>query len=95
MRDAGIRPTLHLFVCANRRPEGSPLGEGCGARGDALYDALKREVASRGAHASVWITKTYCLGICPKHGATVASYPSGRIAAEAEPDDAARLLETE
>ena len=95
MRDAGIRPTLHLFVCANQRPPGSALGEGCGARGEALYEALKREVAARGAHASVWITKTYCLGICPKRGATVASYPSGRVLAEAEPGDAARLLEKE
>jgi (2Fe-2S) ferredoxin len=95
MRDAGARPTLHLFVCANQRPEGSPLGEGCGAGGEALYEALKKEVAARGAHASVWITKTYCLGICPKRGATVASYPSGRILSEALPEDAARLLESE
>jgi (2Fe-2S) ferredoxin len=95
MRDAGIRPTLHLFVCANVRPPGSPLGEGCGARGEAVYETLKQEVATRGAHASVWITKTHCLGICPKRGATVASYPSGRILTETLPEDAAQLLEKE
>jgi hypothetical protein len=96
MRDAP-GPRLHLFVCANRR-EGSPLGPGCGARGDELYDALKREVAARGAVASTWITKTFCLGICPKHGATVARYPVGvgesesPIVTEAVPADAEVLL---
>jgi (2Fe-2S) ferredoxin len=95
MRDAAIRPTLHLFVCANARPAGSPLGEGCGARGEALYESLKACVAARGAHASVWVTKTYCLGVCPRRGATVAVYPSGRILAEVEPADAAQLLEKE
>jgi hypothetical protein len=72
MRD-NPAPRLHLFVCANRR-EGSPLGPGCGDRGEELYEALKREVAKRGAVATTWITKTHCLGICPKHGATVARY---------------------
>ena len=71
MRDAPA-PRLHLFVCANRR-EGSPLGPGCGDRGEELYAALKREVASRGAVATTWITKTHCLGICPARGATVAA----------------------
>lgn len=74
VRDA-IRPRLHLFVCANRR-EGSPLGPGCSEHGDAVYDELKRAVARSGTVADTWITKTHCLGICPKHGATVARYPA-------------------
>lgn len=85
-------PKLHVFVCANRR-EGSPLGPGCGERGDAVYDALKREVAARGAVSDTWITKTHCLGVCPRRGATVARYPSATpIVAEVEPSDAADLL---
>lgn len=68
-------PSLHLFVCGNRRTD-SPLGPGCGANGDAVYDAMKAEVAKRGAVTDVWVTKTHCLGICPKQGATVAVYPS-------------------
>src|SRR5262245_46835696 len=90
MRDAP-RPRLHLFVCANRR-EGSPLGPGCAGHGDSLYDALKRDVARRGCVATTWITKTHCLGICPKHGATVARYPSGEILTEAVPADLDVLL---
>jgi (2Fe-2S) ferredoxin len=79
-------------VCANRR-EGSPLGPGCGERGDALYDALKAEVATRRQHVEVWVTKTQCLGICPKRGATVARYPSrDPIIADVEVADVGALL---
>ena len=93
---AAPAPRLHLFVCANRR-EGSPLGPGCGEHGDALYDALKREVGARGEVAVTWVTKTACLGICPRRGATVARYPAAgplgsAIVTEVEPSDAAALL---
>jgi (2Fe-2S) ferredoxin len=85
-------PRLHLFVCANRR-EDSPLGPGCGERGDALYAALKSEVAARRKYADIWITRTHCLGVCPKRGATVARYPGARcIVADVEVDDVDVLL---
>jgi predicted metal-binding protein len=87
-------PRVHLFVCANRREAGSPLGEGCAARGEALYDSLKREVSARGLVTEAWVTKTHCLGICPKRGATVARYPGGDpITSEVEETDASALLE--
>ena len=92
MRDAVPAPRLHLFVCANRRDATSPLGAGCGERGDALYDDLKRGVATRGAFTTIWVTKTHCLGVCPKHGATVAAYPSGRVLSDVEPTDTDALL---
>jgi hypothetical protein len=93
---AAPRPRLHLFVCVNRR-EGSPLGPGCAERGDALYDALKSEVLARRKVAEIWVTKTQCLGICPKRGATVARYSgSGQgddpIIADVEVPDVAQLL---
>ena len=87
MRDA-IRPRLHLFVCANRRT-GSPLGPGCGDAGEAVYNALKSAVTDV---ARVWITKTHCLGICPKQGCTVARYPDQRIVTEVTPTDLPMLL---
>jgi (2Fe-2S) ferredoxin len=41
----------------------------------------------------IWVTKTHCLGICPKRGATVARYPgNGIIRADVEVDDVADLL---
>lgn len=72
---AAISPRAHLFVCANQREGGNPLGPGCSAHGDAVYDAMKRETAKRGRVVDVWVTKTHCLGICPKNGATIARYP--------------------
>lgn len=90
---AAPRPRLHLFVCANRREEGSPLGPGCADRGDALYEALKSEVATRRQVVEIWVTKTQCLGICPKRGATLARYPSDDpIIADVEVTDVAALL---
>jgi (2Fe-2S) ferredoxin len=88
-------PRFHLFVCANRR-DGSPLGPGCGERGEAVFDALKREVFGRGLVNPVWVTKTGCLGICPKQGATCARYPAppgGPIVTDVEPHEARALVE--
>jgi (2Fe-2S) ferredoxin len=88
-------PRFHLFVCANRR-EGSPLGPGCGDRGEAVFDAVKREVFARGLVNPVWVTKTHCLGICPKQGATCARYPAppgGPIVTDVEPHDVTALVD--
>jgi predicted metal-binding protein len=81
-------PKRHLLVCANRRDASSPLGTGCAERGDAVYDGLKKWVAERGLYAQVWVTKTHCLGICPKSGCTIAVYPDGKIISEVSLEDA-------
>jgi (2Fe-2S) ferredoxin len=91
MRTAPIAPRLHLFVCANRRPPDSPLGPGCADAGEAVYAALKDEVVTRGRVTDVWVTKTQCIGICPREGATVAVYPRGRILTEVHAADARGL----
>lgn len=93
MHDAPFAPSGgHVFVCVNRRPATDPLGAGCGDRGDALYAAAKRVVNASGRASSVWVTRTLCLGVCPKVGATVALYPRGGLHTECAPDDAARLV---
>jgi len=92
MDRASLAPFLHLFVCANRREADSPLGPGCGPHGDAVYKEMKADVARRGAHRDVWITKTHCLGICPKRGCTVAVHPAGVIYKDVEEADAYGLL---
>ena len=86
MKKAALLPRLHFFVCCNRRA-GSPLGPGCGDRGDAVYGALKSRVQERGETASTWVTVTGCLGICPAKGATVAIYPRSAIVTEVFPED--------
>jgi hypothetical protein len=57
---------------------------------------MKDEVARRGRVVDVWVTKTYCLGICPKSGATVARHPSappGAILTEIVPSDVGAILD--
>jgi hypothetical protein len=77
MREVTQLPRLHLFVCANQRAADAPLGPGCGKAGEGVYAALKDEVAGRRAFQAIWVTQTQCLGVCPKHGATVAIYSVG------------------
>ena len=84
---------VHLFVCVNERNPDDPLGPGCGARGAALYAQLKDEVARRGEIQSVWVTRTYCLGVCPSEGCTVAAYPKGEIVRIRTISDAMPLFE--
>jgi len=81
---------LHLFVCVNEREPNDPLGPGC--RGNETYAALKAEVARRGEVASTWVTRTYCLGVCPREGCTVAVYPRGQLVRIRTIEDAVRLL---
>ncbi len=87
-------PRLHFFVCANRRLPTDPLGTGCADRGEAVYASLKSAVARHGAVATVWVTKTHCLGMCPRRGAAVARHPStSPILTEVEVEDVPRLFE--
>jgi (2Fe-2S) ferredoxin len=79
---------LHFFVCTHRRPDDSPLGTGCSDHGEQVFDTLKNEVARRSLVSTVWVTKTHCLGVCPREGTTIALYPSGRIVTEVNRDDA-------
>jgi (2Fe-2S) ferredoxin len=57
---------------------------------------LEAQGAVRKAVLTIWITRTQCLGVCPKEGATVAVYPapsSGRpLIRDVLPTDAAAIL---
>ncbi len=88
-------PSRHVLVCVNERDPASPLGTGCGARGEALYASLKDLVTSRGAQRDVWITRTHCLGICPRAGATCVTLDASgerRVLSGVERADAQALL---
>lgn len=92
MKPAPLRPKLHVFACSNVREAGSPLGPGCSAIGDQVFASLKRAVAKHGLTTSVWITRTSCLGLCPKRGSTVAVYPPGTIYVDVQPEDADAIV---
>jgi hypothetical protein len=93
MRPSDFVPEVHLFVCTNHRAADSPLGTGCAAAGEALYDALKKEVAARRDFTRVWVTQTACMGICPARGAACARYPDAKIFTEAEASDAQAIYD--
>jgi (2Fe-2S) ferredoxin len=66
----------HLFVCTNRRPEGSSKGC-CASKGsEALRDALKAEVGRRGLAGSARVNAAGCLDACAR-GPVVVVYPDG------------------
>jgi predicted metal-binding protein len=97
MRQEPRAPDVHLFVCANRRDASSPLGPGCGDAGERVYASMKSDVAERGAYRSIWVTKTHCLGACPKRGCSVAVYArhpvSAALFSEVVEDEARALLD--
>jgi (2Fe-2S) ferredoxin len=93
MKLSTLRRRAQIFVCTNRRDAGDPLGAGCGDRGEAVHEALRTAIGSRRAWTDVWLARTGCLGVCPKHGCTVALAPSGGVVEEVEPDDVDTLLD--
>ncbi|MBL9038610.1 MAG: (2Fe-2S) ferredoxin domain-containing protein [Archangium sp.] len=65
----------HLFVCTNRRPDGSPKGC-CATKGsEALRLAFKKELEAQGV-ASVRANGAGCLDAC-EVGAACVVYPEG------------------
>lgn len=94
MRPAPFRPTSsHLFVCTNARSPSDPLGAGCGERGAKVYEAMKRAVSRGGLVSRVWVSRTHCLGVCPREGTTVAVSPTGALFTEVSERDADGLVE--
>lgn len=86
------KPKHHIFICAQRRPDGHPRGS-CGAKGaDGLYDAFARELIKRNLQNSIALTNTGCLGPC-QGGANVLVYPEGIMYSWVEAEDAAKIVE--
>jgi hypothetical protein len=88
MRASPYRPRVHVLVCANRRASDDALGAGCGERGERVFAAMKR----RGGPGA-WITKTHCLGLCPKRGCAVAIAPRMQYLVDVEDDDVDALVQ--
>jgi (2Fe-2S) ferredoxin len=86
----------YLFVCVNRRPDGSPKGS-CAARGAVeLHEKLKAMLKQRGlAELEVRACTASCLDVCWA-GPTIAVEPDhyfyGRVT-EADLEEIASALE--
>jgi (2Fe-2S) ferredoxin len=65
----------HFLVCTNRRDDDAGMPS-CARNGSAeLAAALRRGRDANGLAATVFVTETRCLGVCPTAGATVVVYP--------------------
>ena len=81
----------HVFVCTNRRPEGSPKGCCASKGGEAVRDALKRALGER-AIKDVRVNTAGCLDAC-EAGPVVVVYPEGVWYAGVAAADAEEIVE--
>ncbi len=75
----------HVFVCTNRRPDGSPRGC-CASKGSEEVRArFKQELDRRGIKGDIRANAAGCLDAC-ENGIAVVVYPDnvwyGRVTAE-------------
>ena len=81
-----------IFVCTNKRPDGSPK-PCCADRGGVqLRDELKQMVKDRGLEMKVKVFASGCLGGC-EQGVMAVKYPEGQIMIGLERKDLEQLLD--
>jgi len=83
----------YVFVCVNRRPDGTPKGS-CAARGSVeIHAALKAELQARGlARAEVRACTSSCLDVCWA-GPIVAVEPDGYFYGRVTMADVPRIVD--
>ncbi len=84
----------YLFVCVNRRPDGTPKGS-CAARGAVeIHAALKTELQARGlAKTEVRACTSSCLDVCWA-GPVIAVEPDGHFYGRVTLEDVPALVES-
>ena len=79
----------HVFACDQRKPEGLPC---CAAHGSqAVIEALRREISTRGLADSVLLTPCASLGLC-EHGPNLVVYPEGVWYSRVTPADVPEVV---
>ena len=77
------RPKLHVFVCVNDRTQRRTDMASCGPTiTTETVKQVKHWIMQNGLTHQVLITKTGCLGVCPKKGGVAVIYPSQRWVTE-------------
>jgi len=82
----------HVFICTNRRPDGSPKGS-CAEKGsEEVQLAFKKELDARGLKSAIRPNKSGCLDACER-GCVVVVYPEGVWYGGVKVDDVKEIVE--
>jgi (2Fe-2S) ferredoxin len=82
----------HVFVCTNRRPDGSPKGCCATKGGEEVWARFKSELEARGLKGRMRANAAGCLDTCSL-GVAVVIYPEGVWYGGVRPDDVPTLIE--
>ncbi|MDD2662358.1 MAG: (2Fe-2S) ferredoxin domain-containing protein [Dechloromonas sp.] len=87
------KPSKHVLVCAQGRPQGHPRGS-CQEKGCArTWQAFSDEFAARNLWATGFhLTNTGCLGPCHL-GPSVLIYPEGVMYVGVTPEDVGTIID--
>ena len=82
----------HVFICTNRRPDGSPKGC-CASKGsDEVQLAFKHELERLGLKGSIRPNKSGCLDACER-GVSVVIYPDAVWYGGVKPSDVPEIVQ--
>lgn len=82
----------HVFVCTNRRPDGSPRGC-CATKGsEEVRLLLKKELDKRGVKGTIRANSAGCLDTC-EQGISVVVYPEAVWYAGVTKEDVPEIVE--
>lgn len=83
----------HLFICTNVRAADHPRGCCSGKQSEAVREALKEAIKSRGLKRKVRINGAGCLDQC-EHGITIVVYPEAVWYGFVTLEDVAEIVES-
>ncbi len=85
-------PQKHIFICENKRPEGSAKPSCADQGGSELRNAFKQKLVELGLHKKYRINKAGCLGKCSL-GPTMVIYLAGIWYGGIDLDDLDEIIE--
>ena len=81
----------YVWVCANRRPDGSPKGSCAQSGSEALRDQLKVACHAAGLNPTVRVMSSSCVDLC-EHGIALAVMPDGAVLGHVTEEDIPALV---
>lgn len=84
----------YLFVCLNRRPDGNPKGS-CASRGsEAVYAALREQIALKGLHkVEARSCSCSCLDMC-ENGPSICVEPDHVFYVRVKVEDVPEIVQS-